>query len=270
MERPPSLPRLLATCASSPTCRTTRRTRRGFSWDAARDALAGLPGGGLNIAHEAVDRHAAGRAARTALRFVSRGAAPLRHQLRRAARLTNRFANVLRELGVGKGDRVFVLAGRIPELYVAVLGSLKNGSVVSPLFSAFGPEPIAHPPRHRRGQGAGHHRRAVPAQGARSCARSCPTLRHVLLVAERAAARRPTPGHARPRHADGRRVRRRSRSRRPRPRTRRCCTSPAAPPARPRARCTCTARWSRTTPPAASRSTCTPTTSSGAPPTRAG
>ena len=34
--------------------------RRTFTWDAARAELDGLPGGGLNIAHEAVDRHAAG------------------------------------------------------------------------------------------------------------------------------------------------------------------------------------------------------------------
>ena len=80
------------------------------------------------------------------------------------SRLTNRFANVLRALGVGKGERVFVLAGRIPELYVAVLGSFKNGSVVSPLFSAFGPEPIATRIDHRRRARAGHHRSAVPAQ----------------------------------------------------------------------------------------------------------
>ena len=33
--------------------------------------------------------------------------------------------------------------GRVPELYISMLGSLRNGSVVSPLFSAFGPEPIA-------------------------------------------------------------------------------------------------------------------------------
>ena len=56
--------------------------------------------------------------------------------------LTNRFANVLKTLGVGKGDRVFMLAGRIPELYLSALGTLKNGSVFCPLFSAFGPEPI--------------------------------------------------------------------------------------------------------------------------------
>jgi acetyl-CoA synthetase len=54
----------------------------------------------------------------------------------------NRFANVLASHGLGKGDRVFTLAGRIPELYIAALGTLKNGGVFSPLFSAFGPEPV--------------------------------------------------------------------------------------------------------------------------------
>lgn len=58
------------------------------------------------------------------------------------AALSSRFANVLRALGVGKGDRVYVLAGRIPEPYVTALGTLKNRSVFSPLFSAFGPDPI--------------------------------------------------------------------------------------------------------------------------------
>ena len=50
---------------------------------------------------------------------------------------------MLRGLGIGKGDRVFVMMGRVPELYISILGALRNGSVVSPLFSAFGPEPIA-------------------------------------------------------------------------------------------------------------------------------
>jgi len=58
-------------------------------------------------------------------------------------RLSRRFANVLRSLGINKGDRVFTLMGRSPELYVTILGALRNGNVVSPLFSAFGPEPIA-------------------------------------------------------------------------------------------------------------------------------
>jgi acetyl-CoA synthetase len=120
------------------------RARAEFSWTAARSALDGLPGGrGLNIAHEAVDRHATGaRAGRVALRWLSKDGASRLYTYADLARETARFANVLKQLGVGKGDPVAVLAGRIPALYIAAIGALKNGSVFMPLFSAFGPEPI--------------------------------------------------------------------------------------------------------------------------------
>jgi acyl-coenzyme A synthetase/AMP-(fatty) acid ligase len=48
------------------------------------------------------------------------------------------FANMLSGLGVGQGDRVFSLLGRVPELYVAALGTLKNTSG-SPASSATPP-----------------------------------------------------------------------------------------------------------------------------------
>ena len=157
---------------------------RAFSWASARQALAGLPGGGLNIAFEAVDRHAAGaRRDHVALRFVSREAPALDVSYAELARQTNRFANVLKGLGVGQGDRLFVLAGRIPELYIAVLGALKNGTVVTPMFSAFGPEPIATRINIGAGQVLvttdGLYKRKIKAMRAQM-----PTLRHVLLVAE--------------------------------------------------------------------------------------
>jgi acetyl-CoA synthetase len=118
--------------------------RAAFSWDAARGRLDGLPGGaGLNIAHEAVDRHAAGpRADRVALRWLRKDGTVTEATYAELAVRTNRFANVLTSLGVGKGDRVFSLAGRLPELYLTALGTLKATGVFSPLFSAFGPEPI--------------------------------------------------------------------------------------------------------------------------------
>jgi acetyl-CoA synthetase len=115
-----------------------------FDWAQARRLLDGLPAGGLNIAYEAVDRHLAhGRGDKTAIRWL--GKAGTRRELSYAdlARDTNRFANALGALGVQPGERVFVLMGRLPELYLAVLGALKARCVVSPLFSAFGPEPIA-------------------------------------------------------------------------------------------------------------------------------
>ncbi len=118
--------------------------RATFSWDTARSDLEGLPGGrGLNIAHEAVDRHAAGPAGgRLALRCIGRDGAIRNYTYSDLRRLSNRFANVLRRLGVAGGDRVFLLAGRVPELSIALLGGLKQRAICAPLFSAFGPEPI--------------------------------------------------------------------------------------------------------------------------------
>jgi acetyl-CoA synthetase len=119
------------------------RARAEFTWAAARGLLAGLPGGGLNIAYEALDRHADGPLADSvALRFLSKRRAQSELTYAELMRETDRFANVLDALGIKRGERVFVLAGRIPELYVAALGTLKQGGVFCPLFSAFGPEPI--------------------------------------------------------------------------------------------------------------------------------
>jgi len=166
------------------------QVRTAFSWERARQGLDGLPaGGGLNIAHEAVDRHAAhSRRDHLAIRWLGRNGERRDFTYADLHGLTNRFANVLQELGVAPGDRVFALAGRIPELYVAALGTLKNRSVFCPLFSAFGPEPL----RARMTIGQSQvlvtteslYRRKV--EGLRS---SLPDLRHVILVGD---DRKPT------------------------------------------------------------------------------
>lgn len=115
-----------------------------FSWENARRELDGLPEGqGLNIAHEAIDRHGAGeRRDHLALRWIGKDGTIRNYTYAELLGMTNRFANVLQVLGVGKGDRVFVLTGRISELHIVAFGTLKNRSVFCPLFSAFGPEPI--------------------------------------------------------------------------------------------------------------------------------
>ena len=116
---------------------------KAFSWTEAQTLLDGLPQGGLNIAYEAVDRHVlAGRGDKLALRWIGRDNRVQDISYADLQAATNRFANVLSQRGIVKGQRVFSLLGRTPELYIAALGTLKNGSVFSPLFSAFGPEPI--------------------------------------------------------------------------------------------------------------------------------
>jgi acetyl-CoA synthetase len=117
--------------------------RRQFTWSAARAGLSGLAGGGLNIAYEALDRQvAAGLGGHLAVRYIDRGGVRSDFTYESLLRAANRFANVLGDLGLARGERVFSLLGRGPALHVAALGTMKAGMVFCPLFSAFGPEPI--------------------------------------------------------------------------------------------------------------------------------
>ena len=158
-------------------------TCRGFSWTQARAWLDGLPGGtGLNIAHEAVTRHARGpRAHHPALRWLGKDGSRVELDYAALERQTSRFAHVLARLGVMPGDRVFSLAGRVPELYVGALGTLKHRAVFCPLFSAFGPEPIAARLAPGRGRvlltTARLYERKVAGLRAR-----LPDLQHVLVI----------------------------------------------------------------------------------------
>jgi acetyl-CoA synthetase len=166
-----------------PNLTSYEQTQTTFSWTAARSRLDGLPNGqGLNIAHEAIDRHARGtRRDHLALRWIGKRNEVRDFTYADLLTQTNRFANVLQLLGVGKGERVFLLAGRIPELYISALGALKNGSVFCPLFSAFGPEPI----RQRLSIGNGRVLVTTVALYKRKVAElrsSLPNLQHVLLI----------------------------------------------------------------------------------------
>jgi acetyl-CoA synthetase len=157
-------------------------TSRRCDWNQARAELTGLPGGGLNIAYEALDRHLHdGHAEQTALCWIGPDGEQRDFSYRDLAQATSRFAHLLRQLDVKPGERVFSLLGRIPELYVTALGTLKAGCVFSPLFSVFGPEPAQA--RLRIGDArvlittAEHYRRKVADARA-----DLPGLRHVLLV----------------------------------------------------------------------------------------
>jgi len=153
-----------------------------FSWDDARAELAGLPGGALNIAHEVVDRHGRGEGSdRTALRWLPKRGEPVDLSYGDLADETGRFADALTQLAGGRGTRVATLAGRVPELYVAALGTLKAGGVYTPLFSAFGPEPI----RQRVNLGGIEVLVTTPSLYRRKVAPirdELTTLRHVILI----------------------------------------------------------------------------------------
>ena len=127
----------------APNLVDAERLRTSFSWAHARAELGTPPGDRLNIAWEAVDRQVQeGRGDVIALRWLGKNDERQEFSYAELARLSNRFANVLEGFGIERGDRVCVLAGRIPELYLTALGCWKAGAVFCPLFSAFGPEPV--------------------------------------------------------------------------------------------------------------------------------
>jgi acetyl-CoA synthetase len=152
-----------------------------FDWGDVPGWLSGQPDGGRNIAVEAVDRHVAERGDQVALRFLGKTGVDRELTYADLAAASSRFANVLAGLGVAAGDRVFGLMGRQPELYSAILGTLKHRAAFCPLFSAFGPEPVKQ--RLQLGQGSVlvttpnlYRKKVAPIRD------EVPHLRHVLLV----------------------------------------------------------------------------------------
>lgn len=108
-----------------------------FTWDGLEKEFDWHTTGKVNMAHEAIDRHCqTERKGNVALHFVD-DSREVKYTFDQMRLLSNKFGNVLRKLGVSKGDRAFIFLPRSPELYVAIVGIAKVGAVAGPLFEAF-------------------------------------------------------------------------------------------------------------------------------------
>ncbi|BCJ88485.1 acetate--CoA ligase [Effusibacillus dendaii] len=110
---------------------------KNFKWEDVEKEFSWSKTGKVNIAYEAVDRHVdEGRGDKIALLFndATRDESYTFAQMKA---LSNKFGNVLRSLGISKGDRVFIFMPRSPELYSSYVGAVKIGAIVGPLFEAF-------------------------------------------------------------------------------------------------------------------------------------
>jgi acetyl-CoA synthetase len=101
-------------------------------------------GGKLNLSHNCVDRHAMGaRRDKVALLWEGEPGEVRRLTFGELREQVQRFANVLKSLGVKKGDRVAVYMGMSPELAIAVLACARIGAVHSVIFGGFAAHAIA-------------------------------------------------------------------------------------------------------------------------------
>ena len=243
-----------------------------FTWDSARLMLDGLPGGrGLNIAHEAVDRHAAGPLAdHLALRWIGRNGTIWDFTYADPARCDQPLRQRAEAARSRQGRPGVRAHGPHPGAVRRRAGDAQEPQrVLARCSRPSGPEPIHARLRDRRGPGAGDDRGALPAQGGAASASGCrssSTSSWSARPSSRATSRARSTANALMAEAE------------------RGLRDPADRPgghgaaalherhhrARRRARSTSTRRSSPTTSPAGSRSTCTRRTSSGARRTRAG
>jgi acetyl-CoA synthetase len=115
-----------------------------FSWEqAAKKELTFFPDGKINAAFNALERHLTTfRKNKIALYWQGANGEKEKYTFEELSLLSNQFANYLRNLGVKKGDRVFIFLPRIPCLYTAFLAILKIGAIAGTLFSAFGEQAL--------------------------------------------------------------------------------------------------------------------------------
>jgi propionyl-CoA synthetase len=95
-------------------------------------------GGTTNLCHNAVDRHLATRGEQSALVYVSTETNQEKtYTFNQLYREVNRFAGILKGLGVGRGDRVLIYMPMIPEAMFAMLACVRIGAIHSVVFGGF-------------------------------------------------------------------------------------------------------------------------------------
>lgn len=150
-----------------------------FDWKEVEQEFSWHRTGNVNIAYEAIDRHAEDptRCDRYCLIYEddNRGERVTYRQMRD---LSNKFANVLKKLGVEKGDRVFIFLPRCPEYYIAMAGCAKAGAIFGPFFEALMEMAI----RERLRDSGAKVLVTTPTMASRVPFTELPDLRHVILV----------------------------------------------------------------------------------------
>ncbi|MED4531035.1 acetate--CoA ligase [Metabacillus fastidiosus] len=111
---------------------------KNFNWKSIEDKFSWSKTGKINAAYEAIDKHAdTFRKNKIALYYRDQEREE-KYTFKEMKGLSNKAGNILKNAAdVEKGDRVFVFMPRTPELYFIILGAIKLGAIVGPLFEAF-------------------------------------------------------------------------------------------------------------------------------------
>ena len=108
-----------------------------FDWKDTEKHFSWYETGNWNMAYEAIDRHAESYRKNQVALYYDEGVRKEKYTFKEMKELSNKAGNLFKQYGVEKGDRVFIFMPRSPELYFSLLGAIKLGAIVGPLFEAF-------------------------------------------------------------------------------------------------------------------------------------
>jgi acetyl-CoA synthetase len=116
-----------------------KRWDKVLSWDFSKPEIKWFEGAKLNITENCIDRHLRIRGEKTAILFEpndpNEAAEHITYQ--QLYERVNKFANVLKEQGIKKGDRVCIYLPMIPELAISLLACARIGAIHSVVFAGF-------------------------------------------------------------------------------------------------------------------------------------
>jgi acetyl-CoA synthetase len=116
-----------------------------LDWDFSKPEVKWFEGAKLNITENCIDRHLATRGNKTAILFEPNNPSEAAEHITytQLSERVNQFANVLKENGVQKGDRVCIYVPMIPELAIATLACARIGAIHSVVFAGFSAAALA-------------------------------------------------------------------------------------------------------------------------------
>ncbi len=156
------------------------KTYQTFDWSQVEKEFSWHETGKLNAAYEAIDKHANSKRKNKVALYYRDAQRNEKYTFKEMKEWSNKAANVLKQADVEKGDRVFIFMPRSPELYFALLGAVKLGAIVGPLFEAFMEGAV----KDRLQDSDAKVLITTPELLNRVPVKDLPALKHILLVGE--------------------------------------------------------------------------------------
>ncbi len=116
-----------------------------LDWDFSKPEIKWFEGAKLNITENCIDRHLTTRGEKTALLFEPNDPNEAAEHItyRQLHERVSRMANVLKDHGIKKGDRVCIYLPMIPELAISLLACARIGAIHSVVFAGFSSNALA-------------------------------------------------------------------------------------------------------------------------------